>query len=76
MDLNELLKKECPLYDDCEICEVYYFDTAVIVIHENDCISIEFPNYMEEYEWENPIVFTYSRENVPMDIITRIIYGA
>ena len=74
MDLNELLINACYEYDDCEIFEVYYFDRAVIVIW-NDCISIEFPNYMEEYAWENPIVFTYSRENVPMDIITRVIYG-
>ena len=55
MDLNELLINACYEYDDCEICEVYYFDRAVIVIW-NDCISIEFPNYMEEYAWENPIV--------------------
>lgn len=75
MDLNELLINECPLYDDCEICEVYYFDRAVIVVWDKH-VSIEFPNYMEEYEWENPITFIYSRENVPMDIITRVIYGA
>ena len=74
MDLNELLITACYEYDDCETCEVYYFDRAVIVIW-NDYISIEFPNYMEEYEWENPIAFTYSRENVSMDIITRVIYG-
>lgn len=74
MDLNELLKKECPLYDDCEIGIVYYFDTAVIIVYENE-ITIECPNYMEEDEWDNPIVFTYSRENAPMDLITRVIYG-
>lgn len=74
MDLNELLINACYEYDDCEICEVYYFDRAVIVVYENE-ITIEFPNYMEEYEWENPIVFTYSHENVSMDIITRVIYG-
>ena len=70
----DLLINACYEYDDCEICEVYYFDRAVIVVW-NDYISIEFPNYMEENEWEDPIVFTYSRENVPMDIITRVIYG-
>lgn len=30
---------------------------------------------MEEDEWDNPIVFTYSRENAPMDLITHVIYG-
>lgn len=74
MNLNELLINACYEYDDCEICEVYYFDRAVIVVW-NDYISIEFPNYMEEYEWENPIVYIYSKENVPMDIINRVIYG-
>lgn len=74
MDLNELLINACYEYDDCEICEVYYFDKAVIVVW-NDSISIEFPNYMEEYEWEDPIVYKYSRKSIPMDIITRIIYG-
>lgn len=74
MDLNELLKKECPIYDNCETCIVYYFDKTVIVVHENE-ITIEYPNYMEEDEWDNPIVFTYSRENVPMDLIIRVIYG-
>lgn len=74
MNLNELLINACYEYDDCEICEVYYFDSAVIVVWKYD-IYIEFPNYMEKYEWENPIAFIYSRENAPMDIITRIIYG-
>lgn len=74
MDFNELLKKECHVYDNCEICDVYYFDRAVIVVWKYD-IYIEFPNYVEQYEWENPIVYKYSRKSIPMDIITRIIYG-
>lgn len=71
MDINELLVNACYEYDDCD---VYYFDRAVIVVWKYD-IYIEFPNYVEQYEWENPIVYKYSRKSIPMDIITRIIYG-